>query len=390
MGIYIVTPWFGVGSGGAERAAGWFAAAARSASLDAQVLATTLGNPFQGRKPDAFAAGDGTAEGIPVRRFRPATGDEEGLSDLRDRLERGERLSGEEEVAFFRRNVSSPDMEAFIHAHPDDLFVFIPYCYGTTVLGAMAARRFLLIPCLHDEAAARAPLLRTVFGRSDGIVFLSEPERDLFRRLYGTEAMRRERVTGLPAPEDPGTGGRASWSSRFPESRRFLFLGRKHRDKGVPELVAFFDRYVREHPDSGCTLDLAGPGEVEVQLSSETHIRDVGAIGEDEKWRLLAESSALIHPSTKESFCIAQMEAWACERPVLVNEQCPVTRWHSERANGGLWYADYPTFAACVNYLLRHPESAAAMGRQGRRYLEREYNPDKVRRSFIEFLREST
>jgi glycosyltransferase involved in cell wall biosynthesis len=390
MRAYLVTPWFGVGSGGAERAAHWFAAQARAAGFNLRVLSTTLGNPFHDKHQEVFPTGEGDSEGIPVIRFCPRQCGQEALDNLLRRIERRDELSLDQQREFFRANVSSADMEEFICSQPEGLFIFVPYYYGTTVLGATVAERFVLIPCLHDEPVAELSLLRSVFSRNCDVLFLSEPEEGLFRSLYGDGAVRRSRVTGFSAPEPPNC--RADrFLNRFPPGKKILlFLGRKHRDKGAADLVFHFDRYCRGNPDTRFVLALAGPGEIGVDLPAGDHIQDVGMLTEEEKWDALAGSYALVHPSLRESFSIVLMEAWACGRPVVVNEDCAVTRWHAERANGGLWYGDYETFAAGLDYLARHPDEAAAMGSQGRQYIEREYNPRKVAQAFTDFLREVT
>lgn len=390
MSVYLVTPWFGVDSGGAERAAMWFAAESRTAGFDLRVLATTLGNPFEDAEAEPFAPGEGSMEGIPVIRFRPYPRNPERFAELWQRIEAGGQLSDEEQREFFRENVSSPDMEDFIRGHPDDVYMFIPYCYGTTVLGAAQAKQFLLIPCLHDEALARLPILRPTFARNRGVVFLSEPEKELFQTLYGSESIPCSCVTGLGVPEKPECHPERFYSRRFANDRQvLLFIGRKHPDKGVGELICFFDRYIRENPDSRLVLALVGPGGIVEDLPPEGHIRDLGVLAEQEKWDALAGCFALVHPSIRESFSIVLMEAWACERPVIVHEDCAVTRGHAQSGNGGLWYTDYPTFAACLDYLVDHPETASAIGRQGREYVEREYNQEKVREVFVSFVKET-
>ena len=64
------------------------------------------------------------------------------------------------------------------------------------------------------------------------------------------------------------------------------------------------------------------------------------------------------------------MESWQAGTPVLVHGECAVTVDHVRRANGGLYFTTFAEFAATVRYLLDHPAQAAAMGRQGRAYVD--------------------
>jgi glycosyltransferase involved in cell wall biosynthesis len=63
-----------------------------------------------------------------------------------------------------------------------------------------------------------------------------------------------------------------------------------------------------------------------------------------------------------------------------------VTRFHVEASNGGLWYEDYPTFAAALDFLCKEPEKAAVIGEQGREYVRTEFDPDTVKAKLNDFF----
>ncbi len=82
---------------------------------------------------------------------------------------------------------------------------------------------------------------------------------------------------------------------------------------------------------------------------------------------------ALIVPSPYESLSIVLLEAWNTAVPALVNARCKVLDGQVRRANGGLTTARRREFREALDYLLTHSDARAAMGRQGRAYVEREY-----------------
>ena len=385
--FYLVTPWYGVESGGAERAARWLAEEGGRRGFPIHVLTTTLGNPFEAGDTEAFRPGETTEHGLSVTRFRPRPRSHPLLSRLVAGIEAGDDLSADDEEAFFRNNISSEDLESFIGRHPADVFVFVPYCFGTTVLGLRAAKRGILIPCLHDEPSARLGLVRSGIAKALGIVFLSEPERKAFQRIYGTDASTPTVTAGLGFGPPPQGEPESFYGGARPGfDHRFLLMGRRHRDKGIDEAIRSFRRLLSEDGFSKVGCLVAGMGESMAGMTGDPAVLDVGFLSENEKWDALAGCTALVLPSRMESFSISLMEAWLAGRPALVWEDCAVTRHHVERADGGLWYGDYPTFAAAVKYFITHPRETTIMGQQGKDYVLKNYNTDKVIEEYVQFL----
>jgi glycosyltransferase involved in cell wall biosynthesis len=59
---------------------------------------------------------------------------------------------------------------------------------------------------------------------------------------------------------------------------------------------------------------------------------------------------------------------------------------HSRRSGGGLWYRTYADFEACLDRLLTDPELATGLGRQGKLYVETNYDWDGVIDRYLSFL----
>ncbi len=64
------------------------------------------------------------------------------------------------------------------------------------------------------------------------------------------------------------------------------------------------------------------------------------------------------------------MESWLCNRPVLVNAGCEVTKDFAIKSNGGLYFSDYFEFEGAVCYLENHADIANEMGRSGCKYVK--------------------
>ncbi len=380
MRFFLVTPWFGVGSGGAESAARWIASSLSTGGFDVAILTTVLGNPFA-KTPMNLSPSAGSLGGIRVTRFNAEWAVD---GDLAGRIEGRGDLTDAEEERFLRGNVSSPEMERFIGSHTEDLFIFIPYCFGTTIFGIEKARKAIIVPCLHDEGAARLRRVGEAMKRAEGVVFLSPPEAALFEGLYGKP--ERFAVTGMGI-ETPARGDPERFRAKFGiDGPYWLTLGRRHEAKGSFQVIVDYSRYFTERKVETPILVTAGPGDLPEEFKNSRGVLDVGLLPEALKWDALSGCFGLINPSLLESFSIAIMDAWHYGKPVVVNECCPVTLFHAEESNGGLWYGDYPTFAAALDFLISDPHKSAVIGEQGREYVRREFDPDVVKEKLNDFF----
>ncbi|MCP3781054.1 glycosyltransferase family 4 protein [Paenibacillus sp. MZ03-122A] len=98
-----------------------------------------------------------------------------------------------------------------------------------------------------------------------------------------------------------------------------LFMGRIIRDKGVLEAIQVAER-------TGKKLLIAGPikapdffrKEIQKRIQRNPNIRYVGAVGGDQKQKLLKHAECLLFPTLwEEPFGLVMVEAMACGTPVL-------------------------------------------------------------------------
>ena len=87
-----------------------------------------------------------------------------------------------------------------------------------------------------------------------------------------------------------------------------------------------------------------------------------------------AAALTLCQPSLAESFSIVLMEAWLAGTPVLVHGDCPVTRDHVMRSNGGLYFTSAAEFGEALDWYFDHPQERQQMGALGRTYVQREFS----------------
>ena len=374
MSIAFVVPRYGDGIvGGAETLTRGLAEHLAARGTPVEVLTTCARDHHTWR--NALPEGREVVNDVPVHRFPVRARNERLFGRIQQRIDRGDPLPIEDQLAWAEESVSSPSLYSHLLRHREgyELVCFAPYLFGTTFWGSqLVPERAVLIPCLHDEPYARLPLIRAMFEGCHGFIFNSPPEAELARRLYAI-GDRPWGVVGLgfdpPSPPSP---------ERFRRRHRLegpflLYVGRKEKGKNVPLLIEYFLAY-RERFRRDLTLCLVGEGPIQAPRGGERAIRDLGYLGPSEKLDAYAAATVVCQPSVNESFSIVIMEAWLAGTPVLVHAGCPVTTYHLQGSGGGLAFGDYFEFAEALDLLLGDEALRAKLAAQGRAYVLEEYS----------------
>jgi glycosyltransferase involved in cell wall biosynthesis len=305
-----------------------------------------------------------------------------------------------------------------------DVLIFFTYLYATTVLGTeVSPGRSILVPTAHDEPAIKLEIFKDLFSRVAALCYLTEGEKQFVQRQFpdrplleeltgvGVDIPQQQPYPRMPAPpeeepaNDNGTNGEAAGpgdaetetkaedeptfrdfpshllarGSVFRRRHRLhgsiaLYGGRIDPGKGCEELIEYFSSYVKEGGDA--TLALMGAKMM--ALPEEPFIRFAGLLSESERIQALEAATVVICPSPYESLSLLALEAMSAGTPVLVNARSAVLVEHCVRSNGGLWYADRHEFIECLNLLMSDARLRAALGRNGRDYVRKNYRWDVV------------
>ncbi len=381
--LALVVPWYGENiPGGAEAACRALARALQGAGAEVEVL-TTCVREFASDWNDNFHPEGVTVEGaIPVRRFRVRRRDTAAFDAVNRKLARGVVPSASEQEVYLRETVRSPALCDYLDRHREEyIYLFLPYMFGITYDGVVrCGERSVLIPCLHDEPQARMPLLHPIFECARGVIFLSEPERQLAASLCKLDAPR---TAVLGCPVECGWTADAQRCQREHALGDFLFYaGRADAGKGLDLLLDHFASYT-SHRAGALKLALAGGGTQDAQPG----VVNLGFLSEHDKRDAMAASLALVVPSAKESFSLAMMESWLAGRPAIVNAACAVTTDFCRRSGGGLYFSNYAEFREILDELLARRELADQMGRQGREFVLANFEPRQVAARYLETLR---
>ena len=305
------------------------------------------------------------------------------------------------------------------HHQQYDVLIFFTYLYATTVQGLeVNPGRSIVVPTAHDEPAIYLEIFKDVFTRPAALCYLTDSERAFVQQQFPDRPLLEE-LTGVgidippqqphprvPEPsEEEATTGRRLRQRRvqaptravtMPErasirrtscragprsgvaiafmARSCLYGGRIDPGKGCEELLEYFSSYVKD----GGEATLALMGAKLMSLPEDPSVRFAGLLSESERVQALEAATVVVCPSPYESLSLLALEALSVGTPILVNARSEVLVEHCVRSNGGLWYADRDEFMECMKLLFADARLRAALGRNGREYVRRNYRWDIV------------
>ncbi len=292
-----------------------------------------------------------------------------------------------------------------------DALIFFTYLYAPTVLGLkIAPSRSILVPTAHDEPAIRLSIYKEVFSLPAAIAYNTEAERRFLTSQFSIHAPAQETVgCGVDLPQhhayprqDAGAGDATSGDGEAdredePRGRRpfrshitsrgatfrrrhrlhgpfALYGGRIEKGKGCEELVEYFSTYAQEGGEASLVL----MGVKLMPLPEERFINFAGLLSDVERGQALEAAAVVIVPSPFESLSLLALEAFSVGTPVLANARSEVLVDHCLTSNAGLFYADRYEFVECLKTLVADERLRAALGRNGRDYIRRNYRWDVI------------
>lgn len=323
-------------------------------------------------------------EGIAIHRFEVVGERSTYFGVLWDRLRRqfaeregrppGERMAWPEslEEEFLRaQGPHCPGLHTHLAASGNDYaaVIFLTYLYPTTFDGirAMPHRRWMIVPCVHDEPPAYLKTIGHMARSAPNLLWNTRAEQEVGARLWGVDhgsvvSMTVE-TTPVPAAE---------------ESRPyFLYCGRIDVNKGCVQLLDAFAAWKRDHPASPLELILTGHDVLGV--GARPGVRYLGFVDEQRKFELMAGARAFVQPSPYESLSIVLLEAMAQGVPVVVNAECEPLLEHVEASGSGFSYRGEAAMREAFDAVLALDDAARAeQGRRAREYVVSHYGREEI------------
>jgi len=297
--------------------------------------------------------------------------------------------------------------------HQYDVLIFFTYLYAPTVLGVrIAPQKTILVPTAHDEPAIHLDIYKDEFSTPAAIAYNTDVERRFLTTHFSIRAVEEETVgCGVDLPHaqvygrdiaeasaddtEPGdVSSEATPDDDQPPSYRphlaargvlfrrrhrlhgpiALYGGRIEAGKGCEELIEYFSSYVQDGGDSSLVL----MGVKLMPLPEEPFIQFAGRLSDQERLQALEAATVVVVPSPYESLSLLALEAFAVGTPVLANARSEVLVDHCQKSNAGLYYADRDEFVEALKLLVADHRLRAAMGRNGRAYVRKNYRWDVI------------
>lgn len=181
-----------------------------------------------------------------------------------------------------------------------------------------------------------------------------------------------------------------SYSSKYPN--QLVFLGSVIKHKNILDAIEATKLARREIKDLKLVIISSG-GEYEVMIKNicknDDFIKYYKRPKKELIYKILKESSILIHPSRSETFGIASVEALACSTP-FIGYNVPSMREIVQRTQGGelVPYGDIKALSQKICAFYNDKSKRDKLSRQGRDAVEKNYTWEKTARRVEEAFEE--
>lgn len=169
-----------------------------------------------------------------------------------------------------------------------------------------------------------------------------------------------------------------------PNPFQFVYIGRLVFYKNLEVLIKAIDIIKKTEPRIKLTIIGSGPHRDTLQkmvndLYLQKNIEFQGYVSREEKSKTLEESNALVFPSLCEGFGLVILESFDQSRPALVSDIRPMSDIVSHQKNGIVIDPhDENMWASHMLDLIKNPQKATEMGKNGNNTLIKSYSQDKM------------
>lgn len=295
------------------------------------------------------------------------------------------RASFIEQVWLKEQGPYCPDLLNYIKKYKNqyDKFIFITYLYYPTLKGVeIVPEKSILVPTAHNEPYIFFNMYRKLFQIPKYIVYLTEEERRFVTSVFKNEKVNHSVVgIGVDIPEKVHE---EDFLKKYNiQDEYIIYVGRVDVGKGCAKLFEYFMEYKKGHLNN---LKLIVLGKQYMKIPSCPDIITLGFVEEEDKYNAIAGAKVLVLPSEYESLSIAILEAMALGKPILVNGCCDVLKAHCKRSGAGYYYKDKKEFFEYLDKLCCEEENYQIMCEYAKKYIQENYQWEKVVYAYKEIL----
>ena len=165
---------------------------------------------------------------------------------------------------------------------------------------------------------------------------------------------------------------------------QFIYIGRLVFYKNIEVVIKAIEIARKTEPNIKLVIVGSGPHKKSLEdlvknLNLQQNIEFKGYVSSEEKSRIISESNALVFPSLCEGFGLVILESFDQSRPVLVSNTRPMSDIVTHQTNGLVIDShDENQWANYMLNMIKNPQQATEMGKNGNDLLTESYNQDKM------------
>jgi glycosyltransferase involved in cell wall biosynthesis len=247
--------------------------------------------------------------------------------------------------------------------------------------------------CYRGSRVATAPIVA-------GMVAHRRAWRGLVSAYIAISASQRDLLAGLALPADRVF---VKWNMVPPSETtidsdraaafKVAYIGRLDDAKGVPLLMAAWDRYSRSAPQSPLRLSIAGGGQlmdhVRSWAATMSNVDVLGLLDREGCRELTASSLALILPSQwEETFGLVAIEAMSAGTAPVAAAHGAFPELITPDVNGVLFAAGDPAaLAGVLADVERDPDRFIALGKQAQASYDERFIPERNVEALLDIYR---
>ena len=175
---------------------------------------------------------------------------------------------------------------------------------------------------------------------------------------------------------------------------QFVYIGRLVFYKNIEVILHAWNIVIKKFPDAKLVIAGDGPNKESLQelvkkLDMTQNIIFMGYVTVEQKSKLLAESNALLFPSTMEGFGLVMLESLQQNRPVITSNIPPMSDIIENNKTGFLINPnDEKEWAEKIISIIKDPEISNKMGREGNKVLKEKYNQELFYENLLKMYNE--
>jgi glycosyltransferase involved in cell wall biosynthesis len=184
------------------------------------------------------------------------------------------------------------------------------------------------------------------------------------------------------------------WIKTEQKNNQFAYIGRLVFYKNIEVILHAWCIVTKKSPDAKLIIAGDGPNKKSLQelvkkLDMTQNIIFMGYVTAEQKSKLLAESNALLFPSTMEGFGLVMLESFQQNRPVITSNIPPMSDIVEDNKTGFLINPnDEKKWAEKIISIIKDPEISNKMGMKGNKVLKEKYNQELFYKNILKMYNE--